>query len=403
MGAQEKREGALAGFRVLDLTHYIAGPYCTRLLSGLGAEVIKVEKPGEGDGARRVGPFLHDDVHPEKSGLFLHLNAGKKSITLNLKTSAGKEIFKELAKSADAVIENFEPRVMPSLGLDYPALIQLNQGIVMTSISNFGQTGPYRDYKATELTEYAMSGLMYITGEPEREPLKLGVNMAQYVAGQLALVPTLAALYARETTGVGKHIDVSIMEACAGLLEFQAAQYDYTGWVPKRIGNINEKGHPWGLYPCRDGYVALASRFGKWPLMAKLMEKPELKDPRFDDSFGRIQHRDEIDAIMLPWLVEHDKEEIYHTAQRLGVVAGWVRDMKDVANSAQLKARDFFVSVEHPATGALVYPGAPYSMSGTPFQTGRAPFLGEHNEEIYLSYLGYDKQELVRLRGQGII
>ena len=160
--------GALSGYKVLDVTHFIAGPYCTRLLAGYGAEVIKVEKPGSGDGSRRLGPFVGDDPHIEKSAQFLYLNTGKKSITLDLKTPAGVKIFKRLVKDADILVENFEPRVMSSLGLGYDTLSEINPKLVMTSISNFGQTGPYRDYKAAEIVEYALSGLMKMTGEPDR-------------------------------------------------------------------------------------------------------------------------------------------------------------------------------------------------------------------------------------------
>ena len=190
-------EGALAGYRVLDVTHFVAGPYLTKLMADLGAEVIKIEKPRQGDGARRLGPFVGDEPDIEKSLPFLFYNTGKKSVTLNLKTVQGTEIFKEMVKHADIVVENFEPRVMPSLGLEYETLSQINPAIVVTSISNFGQDGPYRDYKATELIEYATSGLMYITGESDREPLKAGLDIAQVVAGQNALVPTLAVLYSR--------------------------------------------------------------------------------------------------------------------------------------------------------------------------------------------------------------
>ena len=209
-------EQALSDVKVLDLTWHIAGPYCTKLLAGYGAEVIKVERPGEGDPTRRMGPFFKDDPHPEKSGLFLHLNTNKKGITLNLKSATGKKILKALVSDADILVESFSPRVMPSLGLDYQTLEQINPKLVMVSISNFGQSGPYRDFKASEIVEYAMGGEMYSTGTAGREPLKLGGNVTQYQAGTVAAVATMGALYSAECQEVGQHVDVSIMETQAG-------------------------------------------------------------------------------------------------------------------------------------------------------------------------------------------
>lgn len=398
-------EGALSGYRVLDVTHVIAGPYLTRLLTGLGAEVIKVEKPGDGDGARKLGPFCGDDPNLEKSIPFLYLNSGKKSITLNLKTAAGVEIFKELVRHADIVAENFEPRVMSSLGLGYETLSRINPKIVMTSISNFGHDGPYRDYKATEIVEYAMSGLMYITGDPDREPLKLGLDIAQLVAGQNALVPTLATLYCRDFTGEGQHIDISIMDYCAGLLEFQLPQTLQTGYIPGRLGRANQKGHPWGAFPCRNGWVAIAAEGNRFEYLAEAIGIPELDDPKFSSVIGRIQNRDELDALMMPWLLEHDKEEIFQLigGNMPGCAAGMVLDMKEIVNCPQLNNLEFFKEIEHPVAGKAVYPGGPFSLSETPWQPGRAPLLGEHNEDIYISLLGYAEHDLSQWKQMKVI
>jgi CoA:oxalate CoA-transferase len=397
-------EGALSGYRVLDVTHYISGPYLTRLVAGLGAEVIKVEKPGEGDGARRLGPFCKNDPNIEKSILFLYLNTGKKSITLNLKSATGAQIFKELVKHADMVTENFEPRVLPSLGLDYGTLSGINPKIVMTSISNFGQDGPYRDYKAAEIVEYAMSGLMYITGDSDREPLKLGFDVAQFVAGQNALVPTLAALYLRNLTGKGQHIDISIMEYCAGLLEFQIPVTIHVDHIPGRIGRANEKGHPWGAFPCRNGWVAIAAG-DRFDVLTEAMGIPELMDPKFSTAYGRIQNRDELDAIMMPWLLEHDKEEIFHLigGNMPTTAGGMVLDTEEIVNCPQLGHHEFFREIEHPVAGRALYPGRPFWLSETPWQMGRAPLLGEHNGEVYHSLLGYTDQDLVYLKQDGAI
>lgn len=389
---------------VLDLSHYIAGPYCTRLLAALGAEVIKVERPGEGDGARRLGPFPNDLPHPEKSGLFLYLNTNKKSVTLDLKTPTGKKIAEELVKSADVVVENFRPGVMDSLGLGYTALRAINPNLVMTSVSNFGQTGPYRDFDATEIVEYALSGAMYITGEPAREPLKAGGSLAQYIAGQTAMVGTMVALLEWEMSGQGQHVDVSIMEATTDHIEGSLAAVGHGGEPSQRAG-LRHGSHPWHPYPCRDGWAAIiAGPPRNWPKIAELMEEPRLLDARYATPNLRRQPeiRDELDALLLPWLLEHDKREIYHKGQAAGFAFGYVASTEDLFESPQLAAREFFVEIDHPEAGPLMYPGAPYKM-GSAWRWEPAPLLGQHNEEILCGRLGYSKEELQRLRQANVI
>ncbi len=398
------KDKALEGIKVIDLTHYVAGPYCTKHLAGLGAEVIKVEKPDSGDGARKLSPFLKDDPHPEKSGLFLYLNTNKKGVTLNLKNATGVRIFKELVRTADVLVENFKPDFLPTLGLDYNVLKENNPKLVMTSISNFGQTGPYRDWKASEITEYAMGGLMYITGEPDREPMKIGTYMAQYIAGQYAFVNTLGALFSAQMTGEGHHIDISIMECNAALLEFQMPQYGYRGYVSQRVGQASEKGHPHGMLPCKDGWVALSI----WPpglykAVAELTGIPELAEEKFSSSGLRLENKDEYDAYLLSWLMEHNKEDIVKAWQGIGLPASWIHDVGELLEAPQLKERSYFVEVDHPVAGNLIYPGAPFRMSRTPYEIGRAPLLGEHNEEVYCENLDFSKNELVKLRAAGVI
>ena len=207
-------QGALEGVKVLDLTHHVAGPYSTKLLADFGADVVKVEQPS-GDPARRIPPFYHDETGPDKSLLFLYLNTNKQGITLNLKTRQGLDLLMELVRDSDILVENFSPRVMPSLGLDYPSLKEINPSLVMVSIANFGQTGPYRDYKANDIVEYALGGLMYIFGGYHREPLKHALHQAQFKAGTNAASAALMALYHQRMTGIGQHVDVSIQESIA--------------------------------------------------------------------------------------------------------------------------------------------------------------------------------------------
>ncbi|MFC2040886.1 CaiB/BaiF CoA transferase family protein [Chloroflexota bacterium] len=397
------QKGSLTGYKVLDATHFVAGPYCTKLLAGYGASVIKIEKPGTGDGARRLGPFAGDDPHIEKSLLYSFLNTDKKSITLNLKTPTGVDIFKRLLEDADILIENFEPRVMPSLGLDYDTLSKINPRLVMTSITNFGQSGPYRDYKAAEITEYALSGLMKITGEAGREPLKLGLDVAQLTGGQNAVPPTLASLYSSQFSGKGCHIDISIMDYCSALLSHQTGLYSAIGHITERMGNLNQKGHPWGNFPCRDGWVTIAAAATSFAYVAEMMGIPELKDPKFETPISRLANRDELDSLMLPWLIEHGKKdpfEYLNTKRRCA--AGWVRTAEDLINCPQLKSQEYYSILAHPVIGKAVYPGGVCKMNETPWQINRAPLLGEHNREIF-AQLGYTKGDLIKLAQSGII
>lgn len=397
-------EQALSDLKVLDLTHFIAGPYCTKLMADLGAEVIKVERPGQGDGARALGPFLGDEPHPEKSGLFFYLNTNKKGITLNLKSETGVRLLKELVRDADLVVENFEPRVMPSLGLSYDELKGINPNLVMTSISNFGQTGPYRDYKATSLTIMALGGPMAITGDEDR-PLKPGGSQAEYMAGIMGFSATTIALLWREETGLGQYIDLSIMECVSGNLEGATTEYPYLGISRRRLMQRFTYGHPVGLYPCKDGYVIVIPGLGKMDSMAMLLGDPSLVEHElFKSSRLRQQRAQEFDELfLLPYLREHTRREVFEQAQELRMPFGYVMGIDELLADAHLQARGFFVKVEHPLMGEVTYPGPPFRMGETPWKAGRAPLLGEHNEEVYCQRLGYTREDLVKLRELEII
>ena len=394
----------LDGVKVLDLTHYVAGPYATRLMATQGADVIKVERPGVGDGARRVGPFPDDDPHPEKSALFLYLNAAKKGVTLNLKHAAAKPIMRRLVEWADVLVENFSPRVMPSLDCAYDDLRVINPRLVMASISNFGQTGPYRDYAAREINLYAAGGLMSITGDPDREPLAMAARLAQYGAGQNAFAATIAALLHRDYSGVGQHIDVAVSEYLATILENALSQFSYTGSNFQRTGNRGYGRAAWGPYPCRDGYVGvIAGPDHKWPEMANLMEEPRLADPRFADRAGRAANADELDALMLPWLMRHDRREIFERAQRAGLAFAYVAAPEDILEWEHLQERGFFAAQTHPEAGELRHPAGPYKADGAAWDISPAPLLGQHNAAVYCGMLGYAKSDLPRLRQLGAI
>ncbi len=397
-------EQALEGIKVLDLSEYISGPYCTKMLGTFGAEVIKIEKPGEGDGSRRVGPFLGDVPHPERSAPFLYLNTIKKSVTLNLKTQTGLKIFKELIKTADVLVENSEPQVMPALGLDYETLERINSGLVMTSISRFGQSGPYRDYGATSIVSYALSGHLNNNGEPDREPLQGPGPQPDYQGGLHGFLGTMAALYSRDETGLGQWVDVSIMECMAGFHQYPLSLYTYSGEMFRRSGNRYGGDPANNIYPCKDGYVALnASTELQFETLFTLIGMPELtEDPRFQ-LWSRRDNADALDALILSWVKERTKDELFHTCSEWRLPCTPVSNPEELLNDPQYQARGYWVEVDHPETGKLTYPGAPFKMSETPWQAGRAPLLGEHNQEIYCQRLGYTRQDLVRLREAGII
>jgi crotonobetainyl-CoA:carnitine CoA-transferase CaiB-like acyl-CoA transferase len=394
----------LDGLSVIDMGHYIAGPYCCRLMAALGANVIKVEPPW-GEHSRRLGPFRDDIPDAENSGLFHYLNASKQGVTLNLKTQSGRGLFMEIAARADIIVENFEPRVLPSLGLDYEALRERNPGLVLTSISNFGQTGPYRDYKADEIGIHAISGEMYVAGESDQPPLKKGGNFAQYIAATTALSATLAAMYLREASGEGKHVDVSVLEALCTMHGSSVRSYSATGNIPRRVGDRG-RAFPAGILPAADGSVVFSLIMARdwWDDFMKMVGAPELDDPRFRDRATRGQHADEIEAYTLPWLVEHSKEEVANIAQDFGLPAGVVATGPDLLASPQLQSRGYFWQATLPDGSDLRMPGVPYLLTGAGLPAPqRGPRLGEHNQEVLGGKLGLSGHDLVLLAQQGVI
>jgi crotonobetainyl-CoA:carnitine CoA-transferase CaiB-like acyl-CoA transferase len=400
----------LSDVKVLDLTWHIAGPYCTKLLADYGAEVIKVERPGSGDPARSMGPFFKDDPHPEKSGLFLHLNTSKRGITLNLKSDTGKKIFKELVKGVDILVESFRPHVMPGLGLSYEELEKINPRLVMTSISNFGQTGPYRDFRLSELVLSAMGTGMFFQGIPEREPVKLGGTVIQFQVGNIAAVATVFSLYGSEIRGTGEHLDVAALETQLGSIDRRGAGqvgFQYTGRVDIRAREDTRASvdYPRGAYPCKDGWIDIVGITQFFPRVAQMLGMPELaKDPRFSGTnLINQQSKEEFDAIFIPWCAERTRAEVWTTAQKAHVLSGVINSMDNVVNDPHFNERHAFTEVDHAVVGKLKYPGAPFRMSETPWRVRRpAPLLGQHNEEVY-ERLGYSREDMVKLRETGVI
>jgi crotonobetainyl-CoA:carnitine CoA-transferase CaiB-like acyl-CoA transferase len=399
---------ALSGLKVVEYSEFVSGPYCGRLLTGLGAEVIKVEKPGPGDKARSWGPFPQDLPHPEKSGLFLFLNVNKLGVTLNIESVVGVKLFKELVKWADVLIESNPPMEMTRLGLDYDSLFVLNPSLIMTSITPFGQSGPYRDYKGCDLVNTHMSGEAFgnpaegVDNVEEDAPLKTPAHTGDFMTGLSAAVCTMSAVFARLATGLGQHIDLSQQEALASVGRQELAFYLCEGTPHTRQKGRKRRGGI--LYRCKDGYVCIwAGPFLK--TLVEMIGSPDWANTElFQNPTLLSQYMDEFNRLVETWTMEHTTEEINQAAVAHGVPCSPVRTVEELVNDEQLAFRDFFMEIDHPVAGRLKYPGAPYKLSATPWKIERpAPLLSEHNEKVYCQMLGYNNQDLVRMRQAGAI
>lgn len=407
-------DGALTGIKVLDFTHYIAGPYCAKLLADYGADVIKVEPPG-GDGARRIGPFPDDAPHPETSGRFLHLNTNKRGIVIDLKQPDAAGIVARLASWADIVVESYRPGVADQLGVGYDKLSEINPAIIYTSISNFGQTGPYRDYRGSEIVFYGMGGEMHSTGLADREPLKLGGNVGLYQAGAVAAVATMGAALSGSFTpdggdAPGQHIDVSILETQLGSVDRRQSAllaHQYTGELSQRPPSSSSGGYPNAVYPTADGYLQINGSRMYWPrTVAMLGNPPELNTERWRDpaAQGNPAMRDEFESEhLLPWMLERTRAEAWQAAQESHVLSGPINTMADLDVDPSFNARGTFTEGDHPVAGPLRYPGRPFIMNESPWQLRRtAPLLGEHTREV-LAELGYSESRIAALESDGAI
>ncbi|MFC2059036.1 CaiB/BaiF CoA transferase family protein [Chloroflexota bacterium] len=400
-------ESIFTGVKVIEVCNMVAGPYCTKMLADMGAEVIKVEKPGIGDEARTRGSFPGDVPHPERSALFLYLNTNKLGVTLNLETTKGRDIFKELVKDADLVVEDNPPGFMAGLGLNYEVLNELNPRLIMTSITPFGQTGPHKDYKAYPINTFHSGGEGYLTPSgnpfPDRPPLKMGRFVGEYEAGIQSALATAIALYWQRISGLGQYVDVSKQEVLMAISLMDLMVYPTAGMLATRVTRMSPEA---GLMPCKDGYIQLDMHEEiQWRRLAKLMGDPEwTQTDIFKTREARQAHAEEIRQHLREWLSDWSKEELYNAARKHGIPAAAYFNAEEIVRSPQLRFRGFIVDIDHPQAGKLEYPSAPYRFSKTPWRGNRpAPLLGEHNEDIYIQHLDYSKQDLVRLRGLGVI
>lgn len=389
--------------RVLDLTHIYNGPYGTLLLALMGAEVIKVEPPRTGENVRRIFKIRGS----EESYPYLMLNSNKKGITLNLKTERGKELFKELAKQSDVVVENFAAGVLDKLGLGYEVLKQLNPGLIYASSTGFGRSGPYREYPAYDPIIQAMVGIMSVTGFPENPPVKAGPPVLDIMGGTHLCAGILAALHLRDRTGEGTIVETSLYDAAIGPLISQFSSHFVNGitgrWGNTAPGRILS---PYNCYKAKDGYVLLlVADDVKWRAFCQAIERDDLiDDARFANLSGRAKHFDELDTIVGEWVAQKSRREVIEILAGADVTCGIVQDVPEVLQDSHLRARGTLQDITHPTVGKVTVVGSPVRFADEPPTIDSpSPTLGQHNDLIYGKLLGLSAQEIVSLQEAGVI
>ncbi len=418
MTDKERAEGMLSTYRALDLADE-KGLLCGKILGDLGADVIKIERPG-GDPARCLGPFYHDQPDPEKSLFWFALNTSKRGVTLDIETADGREIFKRLVENADFVIETFPPGYLDGLGLGYPALEKINPGVIMVSITPFGQTGPYKGYKTSDLVAWGMGGEMAPFGDPDRPPIHISHHSQAYLhAGLDGAQGALTALYHRWSTGEGQQVDVSVQDSVVQCTEHITSGWDLRKTIQKRGegGGMGPGPRLTRLWPCKDGHVSWFFWGGPMSLrtnvpLVEWMDKEGWGDEymkNFDWSkFGMETTQEEMERLEAPtakFFLAHTKKELSEGALKNGVQLYPVSTPADMLESSQLAARGFWEEVEHPGLGTTItYPGAFANASEAPPRISRpAPLIGEHNREIYEKELGISGERLIVLKQAGVI
>jgi|SRR5579875_593783 len=399
---EEEQEGPLSGVKVLDLSRVMAGPYATMLLADYGADVIKIEEPGKGDETR----YWYPPTIEGESAYFLSANRNKRSLTLNMKTREGLEIFFKLVRESDVLIENFRPSVTEKLGIDYDHVSKVNRRIVYCSISGFGHSGPYRDLPGYDLIVFAMGGIMSFTGEEGRPPVRVSVPLADLGAGLWSVSAILAALRQRDRTGEGQHIDVSMHDVQVSFLSHQAMNYFATGKNPRKTGSMHANLAPYQAFKASDTYFVLAVGNDKlWTDFCKEIGHEEWStDPRFRTNPDRMNHKPELLPLLDELFATQRAEHWLDAARKAGVPAGPILQISEVVSNPHVLARGMVTEVDNPRTGKkLKQLGTPVKFSKSRTSIRMAPpGLGEHSEEV-LGELGYSKDRIEELRRGSII
>ena len=400
----------LSDLRVIEYGEFVSAPYCSRLFADLGAKVIKVEPPDNGDLARSYGPFPGDVPHINKSGLFIFLNIGKQSVTLNLKDPEGGKIFRKLLEGADIFITNTLPKVIEQWQLDYLSLAKTHPKLIYCAITPFGWEGPYRNYKGFNLHCAALSGASWAIGSPGREPLQIPLHQCDFQGGINGAAAIMVAIMARKKFGYGQFIDISISDVMATYAGTNAILYLFYGLQWQRDGRRawgSGGPYPYGLFPCKDGFVCLIARTNRdWNRLLDAFGRPDWADrPRYQDQFamGR-EYPDEVDALLIPILKRYTKMELFQLAREYGFPLAPVRWIHESLDEPQLKERAFFESIQIPDIGTLYLPKLPFQFSNKKFESLRpAPLLGESNQNVLMGELGLTKEYMSVLEKQEVI
>jgi len=417
-GSRVSREsvgnGILSGVRVLDLTRVLSGPFCTMLLADQGAEVVKVEEPGRGDDARHLGPPFRGDI----SGFFVSINRNKKSLTLDLKAQRGVDLLKQLVKRADVFVENFRPGVAERLGVDYRTLSAIQPKLVYASVSGFGQTGPYRERPGYNIIVQALSGVMSTSGpaasepgaepdgKPGGKPYPIGVSLGDIPAGMFAAFAITTALYARERTGRGQYIDVSMLDSLVAMMENPIVRHGITGAPPESFGRHHPSITPYGIFDAADAPIAVAVGNDRlWLQLCEVLERPDLaQDARFETNASRTENAEALYALLGDLLAQRPAAAWLQLLLAAGIPAAPVNTVADLFEDPQIEARGMLPCVEQPGAGSIAVCGTPLRFAGQPEPSYRpAPRLGEHTREVLTGWLGTSDADLDSLRRDGVI
>lgn len=397
-------KGLLEGVQILDLADEKAS-FCSKLLADLGARVIKIEKPG-GDPSRRIGPFLEESPHPEKSVFFYYNNINKLGVTLDLEHEEGKEIFFRLIKKTDIVIETFCPGYLKQNGLGFDVLKKLNPKLILVSVTGFGQNGPRSQYKSCDLVASAFGGSMYVNGSPSTPPLKPFGEQSYYAVSLFAAVGTLLALRKRSCSGKGEHIDISLQEAVVSTVDHVMVRFFYEKVIAKRQGCLYWN-NDFCILPCKDGHILLTLSL-QWDILIEWMKSEgmagDLQEEKYLEEEYRMAHMDHILEVLERWTKIHTAKELFELGQLMHFPWAPVGSLSEVLNNPQLKGREFFTPVEHPEIDkSILYPGSPYKFTHSLDRWKRPPLIGEDNVQIYQMELGLPEEEFERLSSEKVI
>jgi formyl-CoA transferase len=394
--------GPLDGVRVLDLTRVLAGPYCTMTLGDLGADVVKVEQPGKGDDTRAWGPPWAGT----ESAYYLSTNRNKRSITLDLKQPEAQDIIRRLAAGSDIVVENFKLGSLERMGIGYEQLREVNPRLIWATISGYGLTGPYAERAGYDFVAQGEAGIMAITGEPDGEPMKVGVAIVDITTGLFAAIAILSALRAREITGAGQRVDASLFTSAVAWLANVGQSHLVSGLPARRYGNAHASIVPYQVFRARDQHLTIGvGNERQFQALCALLERPDIAgDPRFATNPLRVEHRDELVALLQESFATRDAGEWLDACQRAGIPSGPINSVEQVFSHPQVLARDMLVEIKHPLAGMLKLAGIPYELSGTPASIRRSPpLLGQHTDEILVERLGFAADDIERLREKGVV